>query len=133
MFEPQFIASHHLPGAYIYRRCCVPESPERSHEQDLGAAAGEEGRHNCGCMSLCSGARRGDPSDVSLHTFRHSIAVRLIRREDNRLEDAMLRLYHSSLQTTDQIYGHLRRGLKESRTTTFESLLLAPYLRNEAV
>lgn len=56
-----------------------------------------------------AGAGRGDPSEVSPHTFRHSIAFRLIRREDKRLEDVMLRLRHSSIQTTDQIYGHLRR------------------------
>ena len=56
-----------------------------------------------------AGAGRGDPSDVSPHTFRHSIAFRMIRREDKRLEDVMLRLRHSSIQTTDQIYGHLRR------------------------
>ena len=52
---------------------------------------------------------RGEPSDVSPHTFRHLIAFRMIRREDKRLEDVMLRLRHSSIQTTDQIYGHLRR------------------------
>ena len=56
-----------------------------------------------------AGAGRGDSSDVSPHTFRHSIAFRMIRREDKRLEDVMLRLRHSSIQTTDQIYGHLRR------------------------
>jgi integrase/recombinase XerC len=56
-----------------------------------------------------AGAGRGDPSDVSPHTFRHSIAFRLIRRENKRFEDVMLRLRHSSIQTTDQIYGHLRR------------------------
>ena len=56
-----------------------------------------------------AGAGRGEPSDVSPHTFRHSIAFRMIRRENKRLEDVMLRLRHSSIQTTDQIYGHLRR------------------------
>ena len=45
----------------------------------------------------------------SAHTFRHSIAFRMVHRENKRLEDVMLRLRHSSLQTTDQIYGHLRR------------------------
>ncbi len=35
-------------------------------------------------------------------------AFRLIRREDKRLKDVLLRLRHSSLQTIDQIYGHLR-------------------------
>lgn len=56
-----------------------------------------------------AGAGRGDPSDVSPHTFRHLIAFRMIQRENKRLEDMMLRLRHSSIQTTDQIYGHLRR------------------------
>ena len=56
-----------------------------------------------------AGEGRGDPEDVSPHTFRHSIAFRMIRREDKRLEDVMLRLRHSSIQTTDQVYGHLRR------------------------
>lgn len=56
-----------------------------------------------------AGTGRGDPSDVSPHTFRNSIAFRMIRREDKRLEDVMLRLRHSSIQTTDQIYGHLQR------------------------
>lgn len=56
-----------------------------------------------------AGAGRGEASHVSPHTFRHSIAFRMIRREDERLEDVMLRLRHSSIQTTDQIYGHLRR------------------------
>lgn len=59
--------------------------------------------------SSVAGAGRGDPSDVTLHTFRHSIAFRLIRREDKRLKDVMLWLRHFSLQTTDQIYGRLRR------------------------
>ena len=56
-----------------------------------------------------AGEGRGEPQDVSPHTFRHSIAFRMIRRENKRLEDVMLRLRHSSFQTTDQIYGHLRR------------------------
>lgn len=52
---------------------------------------------------------RGEPHEVSPHTFRHSIAFRMIRREDKRLEDVMLRLRHSNLQTTDEVYGHFRR------------------------
>lgn len=62
-----------------------------------------------GVRPYIASAGRSDPSDVSLNTFRHSIAFRLIRREDKRLEDVMLRLRHPSLQITDQIYGHLRR------------------------
>lgn len=52
---------------------------------------------------------RGEPSEISPHTFRHSIAFRMIRREDKRLEDVMLRLRHANLQTTDEVYGHFRR------------------------
>lgn len=62
-----------------------------------------------GVRPYVAGAGRGDSSDVSPHTFRHSITFRMIRQEDKRLEDVMLRLRHPSLQTTDQIYGHLRR------------------------
>ena len=51
-----------------------------------------------------AGAGRGEPSDVSPHTFRHSIAFQMIRREEKRLEDVMLRLRHSSSQMTDLIY-----------------------------
>jgi len=52
---------------------------------------------------------RGDPHEVTPHTFRHSIAFRMIRRENKRLEDVMLRLRHARLQTTDTVYGHFRR------------------------
>jgi integrase len=52
---------------------------------------------------------RGDACEVSPHTFRHSIAFRMIRRENKRLEDVMLRLRHANLQTTDEVYGHFRR------------------------
>lgn len=62
-----------------------------------------------GVTPYVAGGGSAEPSDVSPHTFRHSIAFRMIRREDKRLEDVMLRLRHSSIQTTDQIYGHLRR------------------------
>lgn len=55
------------------------------------------------------GGGKGDPSDVSPHTFRHSIAFRLVRREDKRLVDVKMRLRHAKLETTDEIYGHLRR------------------------
>ncbi len=35
----------------------------------------------------------------------------MIRRENKRLEDVMLRLRlrHANLQTTDEVYGHFRR------------------------
>lgn len=37
-----------------------------------------------GVRPYVAGAGRGDPIDVSPHPFRHSIAFRLIRREDKR-------------------------------------------------
>lgn len=50
----------------------------------------------------------GDPSDVTAHTLRHSVAYRIIREEDGRLEDVQLRLRHANLETTDRVYSHLR-------------------------
>ena len=49
----------------------------------------------------------GDPSDVTPHTLRHSVAYRLIQVDRKRLEDVQLRLRHANRQTTDQIYSHL--------------------------
>lgn len=49
----------------------------------------------------------GDPSDVTPHTLRHSVAYRIIQERDGRLEDVQLRLRHDHLQTTDQVYSHL--------------------------
>lgn len=54
------------------------------------------------------GGGTGEPSDVTPHTLRHSVAYRIIRREGGRLEDVQLRLRHASLQTTDRVYSHLR-------------------------
>lgn len=51
---------------------------------------------------------RAPPEAVTPHTFRHSIAFRLIRREEMRLEDVQLRLRHKHLETTDRVYSHLR-------------------------
>lgn len=50
---------------------------------------------------------RGDPSDVSPHALRHSVAYRIIQVEGGRLEDVQLRLRHANRSTTDQIYSHL--------------------------
>lgn len=54
-----------------------------------------------------AGGGSGDPSDVSPHTLRHSVAYRIIQVEGGRLEDVQLRLRHQNRQTTDQIYSHL--------------------------
>jgi integrase len=50
---------------------------------------------------------RGAPSDVSSHTLRHSVAYRMVRVEEKRLEDVKMRLRHRYLSTTDRVYGHL--------------------------
>lgn len=55
------------------------------------------------------GGGQGEPKEVSPHTFRHSIAYRMIRVEEKRLEDVQLRLRHATRQTTENVYGHIRR------------------------
>jgi integrase/recombinase XerD len=55
-------------------------------------------------------AGRGEPDDVTPHTLRHSLAYRLLEREDgNTLYDVSRRLRHSSIQTTERIYSHFDR------------------------
>jgi len=55
-------------------------------------------------------AGRGSPSDVTPHTLRHSLAYRMLEREDgNTLYAVSRRLRHSSIQTTEQIYSHFDR------------------------
>lgn len=55
-------------------------------------------------------AGRGNPDDVTPHTLRHSLAYRLLEREDgNTLYDVSRRLRHSSIQTTERIYSHFDR------------------------
>lgn len=53
------------------------------------------------------GGGTGDPTDVTPHTLRHSVAYRIIQVDGGRLEDVQLRLRHANRQTTDQIYSHL--------------------------
>lgn len=49
----------------------------------------------------------GDPDDVSTHTFRHSVAYRMLEVEDgNDIYDVMRRLRHQNIQTTTSIYSH---------------------------
>ena len=55
----------------------------------------------------CADGGTGDPSDVTPHTLRHSVAYRIIQVDGGRLEDVQLRLRHKNRQTTDQIYSHL--------------------------
>jgi len=55
-------------------------------------------------------AGRGSPSDVTPHTLRHSLAYRMLEREEgNTLYAVSRRLRHSSIQTTEQIYSHFDR------------------------
>jgi len=50
---------------------------------------------------------RGNPSDVSAHTLRHSVAWRMLRVEKaNTLYDVRNRLRHSSILTTERRYDH---------------------------
>lgn len=56
---------------------------------------------------LLANGGTGDPTDVTPHTLRHSVAYRIIQVDGGRLEDVQLRLRHANRQTTDQIYSHL--------------------------
>lgn len=50
---------------------------------------------------------RGEPADVSPHTLRHSVAWRMMNREEgNSLYDVRNRLRHSSISTTEEVYDH---------------------------
>ncbi len=49
---------------------------------------------------------RGDPSDVTPHSLRHSVAYRMLHEEDARMYDVRNRLRHTSIQTTEKIYEH---------------------------
>ena len=52
----------------------------------------------------------GSATDVTPHTLRHSVAYRMMNREDgNTLYDVRNRLRHRSIQTTERVYDHLDR------------------------
>ncbi|MCU4717575.1 tyrosine-type recombinase/integrase [Halapricum hydrolyticum] len=53
---------------------------------------------------------RGDPSDVTPHSLRHSVAYRMLHENNgNTLYDVRNRLRHRSIQTTERVYDHFRR------------------------
>lgn len=53
---------------------------------------------------------RGDPTDISPHTLRHSVAYRLLHEEDGyTLYDVRNRLRHATIQTTEKVYDHFDR------------------------
>ena len=53
---------------------------------------------------------RGGPEQVSPHTLRHSVAYRMLNREQgNSLYDVTKRLRHATIQTTERAYSHFDR------------------------
>lgn len=59
------------------------------------------------CPYLVSG-ERGDPSSVTPHTLRHSVAWRMLNAEDGHtMYDVRNRLRHRSIQTTERVYDHI--------------------------
>lgn len=53
---------------------------------------------------------RGSPEDVTPHTLRHSVAYRMLNREDgNTLYDVTKRLRHATILTTERVYSHFDR------------------------
>lgn len=52
----------------------------------------------------------GDPSEVTPHTLRHSVAYRMLHEEnDYTLYDVRNRLRHATIKTTEQRYDHFDR------------------------
>lgn len=49
----------------------------------------------------------GEPTDVTPHTLRHSVAYRSIPVEGGRQEAVQMQLGHVNRRTTDEIYSHL--------------------------
>lgn len=53
---------------------------------------------------------RGNPGQVTPHTLRHSVAYRVLNREDgNTLYDVTKRLRHATITTTERVYSHFDR------------------------
>lgn len=53
---------------------------------------------------------RGEPSDITPHTLRHSVAYRMLNREEgNTLYDVTKRLRHATIVTTERVYSHFDR------------------------
>lgn len=53
---------------------------------------------------------RGGPSDITPHTLRHSVAYRMLNREEgNTLYDVTKRLRHATIVTTERVYSHFDR------------------------
>lgn len=51
---------------------------------------------------------RANPSDLTPHHLRHSVAYRMLAEENARLVDVRNRLRHTSITTTERIYEHFR-------------------------
>lgn len=70
----------------------------------------EKASKAAGTQPYIGHAGRGDPDDVTPHTLRHSLAYRLLEREEGyTLYKVSKRLRHSSIQTTERIYSHFDR------------------------
>lgn len=52
---------------------------------------------------------RGQPSDVTPHSLRHSVAYRMVEREGESLDAVQRRLRHSTILTTQREYSHFDR------------------------
>ncbi|WP_407652225.1 tyrosine-type recombinase/integrase [Halomicrococcus gelatinilyticus] len=53
---------------------------------------------------------RGSPDQVTPHVLRHSVAYRMLNREEgNTLYDVTKRLRHATILTTERVYSHFDR------------------------
>jgi len=100
----------YLASRWTDSDCLFPsrQSPGMTKQavRDVIRSAAED----AGVKPYIGHAGRGDPSEVTPHTLRHSLAYRMLEREEgNTLYAVSRRLRHSSIQTTEQIYSHFDR------------------------
>lgn len=83
--------------------------PSRTHPRITGKGVNDVVKRlasRSGVKPYVYGGRR-EPSDVTAHTLRHSVAWRMLRNgENNTLYDVKNRLRHASILTTERHYDH---------------------------
>lgn len=80
-----------------------PRMSTRSGENVVGKLA-----ETAGVRPYHAGGR-GEPDDVTPHSFRHSVAYRMVEREGETLDAVQRRLRHATILTTQREYSHFDR------------------------
>ncbi|MEV9642142.1 tyrosine-type recombinase/integrase [Mammaliicoccus sciuri] len=69
---------------------------------------------------------------ITLHSFQHTHASLLIEASVN-MKVISHKLEHSSVVTTDEIYGHLTRGLEKEASQKFSELMRDLYILSDFI